>query len=1606
MENNLIDKNFTLIINDIIDKIFPNLIADEKSLVKLNINKTIEIMAYKFNLDDNIEDYYTVLKQNNNQHIYSIIKLFFPYIDDNNNFELFSKIEQFSDISIKKKEGMTFKKNPNLNPYLISTYQYSRYIPIDDDMNTTNKTNVQDGFIEYGYSDKDFNTSFYLLLETIEQCRSKMYINWLDIVPLTKTTYKNSRMYKNTFDYIDGIFTLKSNPFTFWEFSPSSPMAYNGGLSANDVFNGIHIYLYSEIFNSGAKWLMYEKQIKLHEKPLTYVEIINDLINISNFTFEYDSLDENLKKQSLTKWNNLKINDNDIYKNFIKCVMFKFDLNYCNNEIGDEYSYDYTSFYNDFKKINLDDEDEFLDFNKIDIDTEKYKIKLNDFYDKIPFSLIYDFFDDQIKKFSKTWYGGAMLSIDNDNVIITSVIDINENLKQKYESNENTFYLTYKNIYNYAKYLSKNVNDNITNITDARCLTFTMKQKFIELLNSRNKNFNINNVIKKTYINPSQKDIISYQHFISDNFKHTLKDNIFLIFISLGLLNEFKPNPSLTDKSIVDSRDKLSEQMKRTYIDDEKTRQQYLNTEYYLTRQKYKNLQLYKGTKQVDWFEYLLDKSWYNFFALSWISQINFYHHFLNNRVMFVTGSTGQGKSVVVPILFYYASIALNCNSKTKVLSTQALVAATTSNSKFMADNLGVPIDINGFSTFNSQIQYSTEADKHLVKGANTFIKEVTDRTLLEEIINNPLLKKPKGKVKEFRTQEYTDENLYDVVIIDEAHMHNTSMDLILSLIKNTVALNNQIKLVITSATMDDDEFIYRRFYKTIDENFAFPLSSKPLISNHLLPIDKNVIDRRFHISPPNETSRYTVTDIYLEQDTENYENSEAMGIATMQKILNTTDSGDILFFTTSTINVLKLTKIFNEMSPPNVIALPLYSKMREQNKNEEWFDTIKDIADNLPNIIYNKNDIIDIITLGSQNFETIPKNRYTRAIIIATNVVEASITIPTLKYVIDTGYSINIRYDSEKNQDILSTDKISEASRIQRRGRVGRSSSGTVYYMYSKGSHASILPEYELVSKDITFDIFKLLSNDANNLLFDETYHPQNFEFKKGNFNEFNNFILNEPNKNVKKIYKNQYSYNFETLFNFEHPFNNNSAVPINYNPLLIYDDGYGITNIFDHTGVFYIIHPGEQYIKRNVMTGKIIQRIENTLYLSKIASSINKIQFLKYAYVDKIFNVINVNKSNQQKNDKLFHKQKYTNIISDIIQKEGKTFPEITKNFPEEEIIKIFKTIFTANMVNNVDDIIKIISLTYSIGKYYNFVRERPDNPIKRDYTNFKKMWNSNVSELIVYRDIMNRFVTNFHREEDIIKVEKIDDRQKIFDNLVKTNGHKLFTNLDIINNSKLDKKEMKLFIESKNRRYTKDQRNEKFVEIAKSVMLNTTDIDAYCRSLYINTDTMKRALHLYNKFNRMIIKENIQEGMKKFNNIYLFNSTNKDENMYRVFLENYAINLSYYKDKKFANIISNNNVSMSTLSLVNFYEGYFFYLIDNDTEPLGLTTVSRDIVRSVINFNTVKSNIEKFDSFITQFPKPELITSKDKINDMNMNETIKVDLNFLKLRKYKLK
>src|SRR5690606_32122084 len=144
-----------------------------------------------------------------------------------------------------------------------------------------------------------------------------------------------------------------------------------------------------------------------------------------------------------------------------------------------------------------------------------------------------------------------------------------------------------------------------------------------------------------------------------------------------------------------------------------------------------------------------------------------------------------------------------------------------------------------------------------------------------------------------------------------------------------------------------------------------------------------------------------------------------------------------------------------NRMLPSNVIALPFYSRLDDEQKK-----IVENISKSIKNLRFDRQ-----IPFSNINRDNISKgsNTYDRCVIVATNIAEASLTIDSLRFVIDTGKQKTAVYDYKYRGSKLEETYISESARLQRKGRVGRVASGTVYYIYPKGTTTTITKLYDI---------------------------------------------------------------------------------------------------------------------------------------------------------------------------------------------------------------------------------------------------------------------------------------------------------------------------------------------------------------------------------------------------------------------------------------------------------------------------------------------------------------------------------------------------------------
>ncbi len=1322
MEYKFLNTNRKLYINNVIQKkILVNLLKDEFDILMKYLHILIEYISIRFAIKiTDYDSFWHQLTQNNNRDIIALFNLLLPYIDDKEgNFDLHKQIYKLEDISIKKDPLLEKINDESINKYLISNIQYNMYHSTETKLSINN-----------------IEKNFSLLLETIDRVSNKLYVNWLNIIPLTLKNYTESNLFKSSIklSYDSSESTIIENLSINLKLIPTPNLRLlntyfilndidqqtkidantlsnisevdliydnlikNKGISMGDIFNTIHNDLFFDILK--IKWLIYQSTFNNVDIDEIYIKIFNVDIAIAGLyqNIKWNELTIDQQLLFISKWNIFKnkvnITNSDIkkgYFNLLYNIIIFMERNYNKiNSIIGIHKYQRISVETDFDVI--DNDDSFNDDKSIiDITPHELITRIK----VLPIEDIYTYLCESIQKFMKTWYGkNIILNINNTKkgVKINGIDEYKFNydsyFKQSIKKDDLHKYninidlpedltIKYKFIYNFAKafvlvydtnYRHKR-NDpytrplwyNMSQNERIRMVKFLNQSYYQAIIANRNESEVIDrlnimsfaNYYKRVYSNSTTKynnkhlfeidkiknqveSVINLGIYIGNQFYQHIRDDIinitFECHIMKGLLSELRFNKNLTDKLMLGTSDEFKKNQFNNitkYILTPKAIEQYSDyAYYYLTDKTYGELNEIHQHSKKNYFELISSEyRWNSSYAMDWVSQINFFHHYINNRVIYVTGATGQGKSTQVPKLFLYSLKMIDKKSNGRVICSQPRINATKINSKRISWELGVPIvekSINykkEIPTYNPYIQYQTQIESHLVEyNSGLLLKLVTDKLLSMELLKSPIFKLIEKSIDDNTTSEsiefntYLKENIYDVIIVDESHEHNVNMDIILSIARDTIKFNNSLKLVIVSATMIDDEYIYRRYYKEINDNFSYPF-------NHFnVELDRSRInvDRRIDISPPSETTQHIIKDIYLDHDPLDYQTAEKLAIDKAFDIILNTNCGDILLFSLSTLDIRRICIDINKKLPlsSNVICLPYYRELPNR-----W-DIFDNLSDKVKLITIHREDIFNDISQSSTNIpRKVRAGTYCRVIIVSTNIAEASITIDSLKYVIDTGYNIVISNDPQTMETIIENKLISETSRIQRRGRVGRTSSGTVYYMYMKDSRKNIKSNYKICIENIYSELYDLSPRIYNDIPLISNFNYVNHIFLKFDRNQVRKLIYSESKQIIdSKIFLNliiyQYTnqgYILPSILNLiskkthsgvltknflmnklklNYNFNREETFNLISNRGIRYISGYDIKNdIYDINGEFYIIHPDEINIKRNLLTGNIIK-------------------------------------------------------------------------------------------------------------------------------------------------------------------------------------------------------------------------------------------------------------------------------------------------------------------------------------------------------------------------------------------------------------------------------
>lgn len=336
-------------------------------------------------------------------------------------------------------------------------------------------------------------------------------------------------------------------------------------------------------------------------------------------------------------------------------------------------------------------------------------------------------------------------------------------------------------------------------------------------------------------------------------------------------------------------------------------------------------------------------------------------HALRENQVLVVAGETGSGKTTQLPKML----LELGLHGAGMIGHTQPRRIAARSVAERLAEELGSRIG----ETIGYQVRFTAEVSE------DTSVKLMTDGILLAELQRDPELRK------------------YSAIIIDEAHERSLNIDVILGYLKNLLPKRPDLKVLVTSATIDPQRF---------SEHFG----DAPIIE---------VSGRTY----PVEIRYRPVQDPDAEQP-EQSERDELTALSDAVLELAEEPDGDILVFFPGEREIREAADALSDTVSRHrrlqgTEILPLFGRlsMAEQKR------------------VFN------------------PGGR--RRIVLATNVAETSLTVPGIKYVIDTGTARISRYSTRTKVQRLPIEPISQASANQRAGRSGRTSPGICIRLYSE---------------------------------------------------------------------------------------------------------------------------------------------------------------------------------------------------------------------------------------------------------------------------------------------------------------------------------------------------------------------------------------------------------------------------------------------------------------------------------------------------------------------------------------------------------------------------
>lgn len=407
-----------------------------------------------------------------------------------------------------------------------------------------------------------------------------------------------------------------------------------------------------------------------------------------------------------------------------------------------------------------------------------------------------------------------------------------------------------------------------------------------------------------------------------------------------------------------------------------------------------------------------------------------------DHQVVIVSGETGSGKTTQLPKI----CMQLGRGVAGMIGHTQPRRLAARSVADRIADELGQTVGRERGQVVGYQVRFTDEV------GPTTLVKLMTDGILLAEIQSDPMLRR------------------YDTLIIDEAHERSLNIDFILGYVARLLPARPDLKVIITSATIDSDRFA--RHFGTWE---GTPGSGRLIEPAPVIEVSGRTypVEIRYRPLGPTTPSSYTseASLKQTDQTTEVIETTDVTESGPMQLVLEDPDDelatlgygmGEDIDVETAICHAVD--ELSAEGDGDILVFLPGERDIR---------DTEAALLDHLKGRGRRAGDDkgahpgdIEILPLyarltAAEQHRVFEPHRL-RRVVLATNVAETSLTVPGIRYVIDPGLARISRYSNKTKVQRLPIEPVSQASANQRAGRCGRVAEGVAIRLFSQADYNS----------------------------------------------------------------------------------------------------------------------------------------------------------------------------------------------------------------------------------------------------------------------------------------------------------------------------------------------------------------------------------------------------------------------------------------------------------------------------------------------------------------------------------------------------------------------